>query len=184
MNIGNVNMSGKILSIQSLADSFLVIGIEEDELYNIAKSNLLQSSMPIIGTIFYDPLVYKSNYLYALTSISQSSYNTYRAPNTLAIDDEKHNATTVSTTQKNIYLPKDLAIDSNNNLFICDSGLKVFDASVATNINLKKHFNIEADKITAYHDNLFILGNSGLSQYKFASDTISLLSKIPIVPTP
>ena len=180
-NIGNVNMTAKTLSIQSLADSFIVVGTSlGEELYNIAKSNLLQNYMPIPDAVFYDPMVYKSNYLYGLVGIPQNSY----APNAIIIYNQKIGPSGATSTKKNIYLPKDLAIDSNNNLFICDSGLKVFDVSISTNINLIKHFNVEANKIKAYNDNLVILGNTGLYQYQYINGSLNLLSKINIIPTP
>ena len=173
----------KVLSLKPYKDSSLAIGIYSGiRLYNIVNSYLDLSSSFIRGSQEYDPFTYSANYFYFLQSIS-FSYNSYNPPKELDAYTSTGNGSLVFNSQKNLYLPKDISVDSNSNLFICDSGLKVFDASVVTNINLKKHFNIEANKITAYNDNLFVLGSTGLYQYRYASDTINLLSKINIVPS-
>ena len=87
----------------------------------------------------------------------------------------------VYKTRKNIYSPLDLSADVNN-LFVCDSGLKVFDITNVAKITIKKHFNIEAQNVLSSNGNLIILGTTGLFQYQYVNDTINLLSKINIVP--
>lgn len=75
--------------------------------------------------------------------------------------------------------PKGLGIDDNE-LFICDNGLKVFDAGDVNNLVLKHYFHIAARDVIPLGDILLVIGDNGLYQYKYSNDTISLLSLIPV----
>ncbi|MFP4088741.1 MAG: LVIVD repeat-containing protein [Cyclobacteriaceae bacterium] len=78
--------------------------------------------------------------------------------------------------------PKGLGID-NKTLFVCDDGLKVFDATHADSLQLKHHFQIEANDVIPYKGTLMVIGDDGLYQY-FYGDTIQLASKLPFVSVP
>lgn len=178
------SFSAPVLSLRSYKDSLLAPGFENSEfvLYSINKSgNLNQYADNWLIMKDYDPFTYRFNYLYVIqdlqTSISYTRSN-------IALFNINSHITGPFISSANLYNPKDISIDSNNNLFVCDSGLKVFDASVVNNISLTRHFNVEANHIVAYNDHLFVLGNSGLFQYQYDNGTLSLLSKINIVSNP
>jgi len=183
MHLTDFGVGTNILSLRSYKDSLLVEGDQNGlSLYQITSSTLKEKGI-LSASQYYDPFVYNSDYIYMLESKSYV-VNGYTHPDELSIFNPKSLIAPVINYRKNLHLPKDISMDSNSNIFVCDSGLKVFDASVDTALNLKNHFRIEADRITNYNDDLFIMNNTGLCQYKFASDTINLLSRIPIVPAP
>ncbi len=192
MQVGNMGPGATILSLRTLHDSLLIIGTLNGTYspYSLGvysfKSN---QSLQLLGTLdssqAYDPFTYRQNYL--LTSEHAGASTSYYVPYSeiSAYNIKKLNApfSPDYKIRKNIYLPSDLFADGNN-LFLCDSGLKVFDITDVSKIKLKKHFNIEAQNVLSNNGNLTVLGNSGLFQYQYASDTINLLSKINIVHTP
>ena len=77
--------------------------------------------------------------------------------------------------------PKGLGVDENE-LFVCDDGLKVFDITNVDSLVQKYHFRIEANDVIPYRDHLMVIGNDGLYQYRYSNDTITLASQLPFVP--
>ena len=72
----------------------------------------------------------------------------------------------------------------NNLLFICDGtdGLKMYDATDAVNISLKKQIsNMETYDAIASNGNLLVVAKDGLYQYAYSyPDNLSLRSKISV----
>ena len=181
MHLKDVDMGTNVLSLRTYKDSLLIEGDQNGlGLYKIIASVPIQKGI-FSASQYYDPLSFNSDYIFLLQE--RGAYLSNHYPDFLNIFQVNNISIPKINYQNNLRFPKDLTNDSNTNLFVCDSGLKVFDITDISNINLKKHFNIEANNITAYNDNLFILGNTGLFQYQYASDTINLLSKINIVPS-
>ena len=182
MHLKDVDMGTNVLSLRNYKDSLLVEGDKNGlDLYKIIASVPIRIGI-FSASQYYNPLSFNSNYIFLLQE--REAYLANHYPDFLNVFQVNNTSSPKLNYQKNLRFPRDLANDSNNNLFVCDSGLKVFDVADILNINLKKHFNVEADKITAYNDNLFIMGYTGLFQYRYASGSLNLLSKIPIVPTP
>lgn len=75
--------------------------------------------------------------------------------------------------------PFGLAID-NELLFVCDEGLKVYNASDVTNLELLNHFNINAKDVIPYQGILMVIGDQGLYQYNYFGNEIELLSLIAV----
>ena len=75
--------------------------------------------------------------------------------------------------------PKGLGID-NHLLFVCDDGLKVYDATDVLNLELINHFNIEANDVIPHNGILMVIGNDGLYQYDYTGKEMVLLSKLAI----
>lgn len=73
--------------------------------------------------------------------------------------------------------PKGLGIDENL-LYLCDDGLKVFDAQNPENLRLKQHFKIEADDVIPLEGHLIVVGADGLYQYRLEGEKLNLLSSI------
>lgn len=183
MQLTDFGIGTNVLSVRSYKDSLLVEGDQNGlSLFTIAGSTLKDKGI-FNASQYYDPFVYNSDYIYMLESKSYvANGNTH--PDELSIFNPKSPASPVFNYRKNLYLPKDISMDSGSNIFVCDSGLKVFDESVDTALNLKYHFKIDANRITAFNDNLFIMGNKGLYQYTFSGNSIKLLSIIAIVSNP
>lgn len=79
--------------------------------------------------------------------------------------------------------PYGLGIDGRT-LFVCDgqAGLKVYNAENPKNLVKTAWFSdVQAFDVIPYNGNLMMIGEGGLYQYRyFGSDSISLLSHIPI----
>jgi hypothetical protein len=73
--------------------------------------------------------------------------------------------------------PYGLGIDGNL-LFVCDKGLKVYNANDPLNLSLIKKFDISAYDVIPNNGNLMVTASDGLYQYKYENTDIRLLSKI------
>lgn len=74
--------------------------------------------------------------------------------------------------------PYGLAADGTN-LFVCDDGIKYYDASNVNNLVLKKKLQIDATDVIAHDGILIVVGSDGLYQYDYSHGDLTLLSKIP-----
>ncbi len=181
--LNNAYMQDNILSVRLLANNGLMIGDANGlSLYSISTSGGIKQDGAISASQYYDPFAYVADTIFVLQS--NSLYTSNRFPDFLGIYYSNDLSNPILSYNSNLNYPKDISIDSNRNLFVCDSGLKVFDISDETRPKLISHFYIEANKIRAYNDNLFILGNSGLFQYQYNKGSLALTSKIDIVPAP
>ena len=73
--------------------------------------------------------------------------------------------------------PQGLGIDGNT-LFVCDQGLKVFDAKDVNNIKQIHHFTIDAKDVIPLSGLLLVIGSNGLYEYSYVNDTVNLLSTL------
>lgn len=82
--------------------------------------------------------------------------------------------------------PYGLGVDSSL-VFVCDQGLKVFDASASPTLRLLQSFNIAATDVVARRGVLLVTGTDGLYQYRYTSagsGNLQQLSRIAITPKP
>jgi len=77
--------------------------------------------------------------------------------------------------------PRGLTKDDNL-LFVCDDGIKMYDASDPANIILKKHVGeLETRDAIAWDKNLIVVASDGLYQFDYSnSDDLTLRSKLSI----
>lgn len=77
--------------------------------------------------------------------------------------------------------PQGLTKDDNL-LFVCDDGIKMYDASDPANIILKKHVGeLETRDAIAWDKNLIVVASDGLYQFDYSnSDDLTLRSKLSI----
>jgi hypothetical protein len=72
----------------------------------------------------------------------------------------------------------------NNTLFLCDgrAGIKIYNVSDPSNINLLKHITgIETYDAIAWNNNLVVVAKDGLYQYNYADPSNPVLrSKISV----
>ena len=73
--------------------------------------------------------------------------------------------------------PYGLALDGNN-LFVCDGGIKYYNASNVQNLAIKEKVVIEATDLIANNGILMVIGSDGLYQYSYTDGTLKFLSKI------
>ena len=71
----------------------------------------------------------------------------------------------------NLVHPKGLGLIGNN-LFVCDNMLRWYDATDPRNIVSKKNFLISAHDVIALSNRLILVGDDGISQLGFGSDSV------------
>jgi len=177
------NMSNSILSLRPLRNNELISGDKNGLSINkITTSGIISQIGAISSSQYYDPYIFIGDSLFLVQT--RTSYQANAYPDILFV----YNAASLSVPKiaysNLLHYPKDISCDSSNHLFVCDSGLKVFDASIASKISLISHFKSDANRVLAYNDNLFIMGNTGLFQYRYTAGSLNLISKINIVPVP
>lgn len=124
-----------------------------------------------------DPVIADNNYAY----ITLRSVDNWCGQNVNELDIVQITSSSPSLVKAYpLTSPYGLA-KTGNTLFVCDNGLKVFDATNVLGIILKHSFNIPATDIISYDSLVMVIGASGLYQYKYVNDTITLLSTIPVV---
>ena len=72
-------------------------------------------------------------------------------------------------------------------VFVCDQGIKVFDARNAPVLRQVQAFNVAATDVIARRGVLLVTGADGLYQYRYAAagaGSLQPLSRIPVVPLP
>jgi hypothetical protein len=81
--------------------------------------------------------------------------------------------------------PFGLGVDSSQ-VFVCDRGIKVFDATNTPLLRQVQSFDIAATDVIARRGVLLVTGADGLYQYRYTAasngGSLQLLSRIPVVP--
>lgn len=122
-----------------------------------------------------DPVVVSGNYAY---STLNSGGPCGRGVNRLDVIDVSDPSNPFEVKAINMQDPKGLGV-SNNLLFVCDMGIKVFDISNPKSPNLLKKVSIPAMDVIPLGDLLLVLAEDGLYQYKIGADAnLTLLSKL------
>ncbi|WP_299759655.1 hypothetical protein [uncultured Pontibacter sp.] len=125
-----------------------------------------------------DPVVTDGRYAYVTLSTGTACRF---AINELQVIDLQNIIAPELLKQYSMTNPKGLGI-ANNKLFVCDEGLKVYDATDVTNLELEQHFQINAFDVIPDENRLLVIGSDGLYQYQFEQDKLELLSTILIKP--
>jgi hypothetical protein len=121
-----------------------------------------------------DPVVADSNYAYVtLSTTSRCGRNV----NELQIIDIKDLSKPYFLKSYPMTQPQGLGID-NRELFVCDDGLKIYDASDVKNLRLKYKFSIPAIDVIPMNNLLMVLADNGLYQYHYENGQVTLLSKL------
>ena len=79
--------------------------------------------------------------------------------------------------------PYGLGVDSSQ-VFVCDKGIKVFDARNTPDLRQVGSFDIAATDVIAHRGVLLVTGADGLYQYRYRAaggGALNLLSRIPVV---
>jgi hypothetical protein len=122
-----------------------------------------------------DPVIADGNFAY-ITLHSENS-RCGRSTNELQVIDISNLASPFFVKSYAMSSPRGLGIDKKL-LFICDDGLKVFNATSPSNLVLKQKFNISAMDVIPKDSILMVLASDGLVQYLYKNDNIQLLSKL------
>ena len=77
--------------------------------------------------------------------------------------------------------PRGLAIDQSNILFVCDNGLKVYDATDASSLKVLETIGGETYDVIAYRNIAHVIGSEGLVQYEYDTQgNLQVLSTISL----
>jgi hypothetical protein len=125
-----------------------------------------------------DPVVTDGRYAYITLSTGTACR---QATNELQIADLQNITSPELVAKYDMTNPKGLGIDQNT-LFVCDNGLKMYDATNVKALELKKHFSINAYDVIPNNGHLLVIGSDGFYQYRYTANTLELLSKIPVEP--
>jgi len=142
--------------------------------YSISDPNSVRFVSRIDHFTTCDPVVVEGNYAYlTLRTESWCGRNTNELQIINISDLENPMVETVYEMKK----PYGLGIDGSE-LFICDDGLKVYDASNIFDLKLKHHFDIDARDVIPYNGLLIVIGTDGLHQYSYINGNIQKLSTL------
>ena len=122
-----------------------------------------------------DPVVANDNYAFVTLRIDAACT---RGVNELQIIDIKNLKQPKLIKIYPLTKPYGLAIDGNN-LFVCDGGIKHYNATDVMNLTLKSKLIIEATDVIANNGILMVIGSDGIYQYDYSGGTLVFLSKIP-----
>ncbi len=123
-----------------------------------------------------DPVVADSRYAYVTLSTGTTCQ---RAINELQIVDLANISDPKLVEVYPMVNPKGLGIDGKN-LFVCDNGLKHFDATNVNSLVQKHHFPINAFDVIPHNGNLMVIGSDGLYQYSYQNEKLEQLSKLSV----
>ncbi|WP_266205799.1 LVIVD repeat-containing protein [Pontibacter kalidii] len=126
-----------------------------------------------------DPVVTDGRYAYVTLSTGTACR---QAINELQIVDLQNITAPTLLKQYGMTNPKGLGIDQGK-LFVCDEGLKVYDATDVMELELVQHFQIKAFDVIPDNGRLLVIGSDGLYQYRLENDKLKLLSTILIKPS-
>jgi len=125
-----------------------------------------------------DPVVVSGDYAY----LTVRSTNTCgQNGNLLQVIDISEIAQPKVVSQYIMQEPYGLGIDDNK-LFVCDNGLKVFDATIPTSVGNRLLFSTTdfmGFDLIPYNGLLLVIGSDGLYQYSYSSD--NQLSRLSII---
>lgn len=122
-----------------------------------------------------DPVVANDRYAFVTINVNSTCGQGLNRLDIIDISSPSKPEPVKSYTMTN---PAGLAIDGNN-LFVCDNGIKFYDASDVAGLELKKYLVIEAKDVIANNGILMVIGADGLYQYDYSKGDLTLLSKIP-----
>jgi len=125
-------------------------------------------------TVSCDPVVTDGRYAYITL---RSGTACRRAINELQVLDIRNAAAPALVKRYAMVNPKGLGIDQNL-LFVCDDGLKVYDATNVLELKLLHHFKINAYDVIPQNGHLLVIGSDGFYQYRYSGQELTLLSKL------
>lgn len=177
--VNQVSVGAQIETIFPRLDNLFIGSQGGMFIYSIAEPTQPRFLSNYIHVVSCDPVVADERYAYVTLRSIQNVCG--RFTNQLDIVDITDLRDPFLHRTYPMTHPKGLGVDDNE-LFVCDDGLKVFDISNVDSLVQKYHFRIEANDVIPYRDYLMVIGSDGLYQYRYSEDTIVLASQLPFVP--
>jgi len=189
--IGTVKLNIYPQSLYCKGDTMFIGHLYGIDIYNVSNplSPVFISSLdadktnwPIIAN---DKFAFISFHKFYLPGIYQYGYgSTYYSDDKLKLFDISNIVKPKLDSTLGMIFPSGLAID-NSKLYVCDTGLVIYDLTTLPTLKLKKHFvlNYSPSKILVTNNKILLSGIDGIYQYLYDQDTtISQLSKIKVFP--
>jgi hypothetical protein len=176
--LGQVRLDVAIETIYP-AGNYLFVGTQAGMyLYDVTTPQLPRRISHLQQAVSCDPVAVEGRWAYFTTRAGRSCGSSL---NQLLVVDLLN----PSQPARNypLILPFGLGLDSTN-VYVCDTGLKVFDRGQVPTLTQRDYFSIDAYEVLPSHGHLLIIGSTGLYQYKYDYSTRSLrfLSVLPITP--
>ena len=160
---------------------YLFIGSQQGMfIYNVAGGTPQRVGM-YAHAVSCDPVVVADRYAYVTLRLDGACT---RGVNQLDVVDLANLSQPRLARSYPMAKPYGLGVDSSL-VFVCDQGIKVFDARATPTLRLVQSFPIAATDVIARRGVLLVTGADGLYQYRYVaagSGTLQLLSRIPVVP--
>jgi len=147
-------------------------------IYDISQPDAPVKEGDFIHARACDPVIADDNYAYVTL---REGTNCGPTTNELEVVDVQDLTTPSLLKAYPMTRPQGLTKD-NTLLFVCDDGIKMYDASDPANIVLKKHVpGLDTRDAIAWNKNLIVVASDGLYQYDYSSsDDLALRSKLSI----
>ena len=177
-----INSVGVNLDVETIFayNKHLFLGLSSGmQIYSIANPS---SPVYVSNTWHFwgcDPVVVSGDYAYlTVRSTNVCGQN----GNMLQVIDISDIVQPRVVSQYTMQEPYGLGIDDNK-LFVCDKGLKVFDATIPVEVGSKLLFSttdFHGFDLIPFNKLLLVIGNDGLYQYSYESNQLRRLSIIPV----
>lgn len=174
----DVNVGIEVETIFPLGDKlFLGTGMGM-YIYDVTLPNTPKKLAYYQHVVACDPVVSDGSFAYVtLNSVSERCWRAVNELQVLSLDDISNPQLIAKYPMEN---PRGMAL-RNDTLWVCDSGLRVFDVKDKLNIIELAHFeDLQAFDLILDKNRALVIGESGFAQYKIESDTIRKLSEIHI----
>lgn len=165
---------------------YLFIGTQQGmHIFNTA-SGTPQRVGSYMHTVSCDPVVVAGRYAYVTL---RNDGACARGINQLDVVDLTNLSRPTLARTYPLSKPYGLGVDSSL-VFVCDQGIKVFDASASPTLRLLQSFPIAATDVVARRGVLLVTGADGLYQYRYTAagsgngGNLQQLSRIAITPKP
>ncbi len=177
----NFYVSWNVETIFSYEDKMFLGTPTGMSIYSVANPELPIHKSTISHVLGCDPVVVEDDLAYVTV---HSGNNCGQNTNQLLIYNVEDVTTPKLLVTYAMEQPKGLGID-NKILFVCDAGLKIFNASNPQTImanQLAYYQGMEGYDVIPFNNVIMMMAEDGIYQYDYSNlEDIKLLSKIPIV---
>lgn len=175
--IETVNINNDIETIFPRKDKLFIGSQSGMYIYDISNPVSPEQLGLFVHVVSCDPVVASERYAY----VTLRSVDNFCGRNTNQLDviniEELTNP--FLETSYPMSFPKGLGIDDDI-LYVCDDGLKIFDATDPLHLKLEQQFQVPANDVIPLEGHLLVTAEDGLYQYQLGTNGLELLSKISI----
>ena len=177
--VNSVSVSTAVETIFAYKDHLFLgmsNGMNIFSIENPTMPNYISATWHFLGC---DPVVVSDDYAYLTVRSTNVCGQNGNLLQVIDISDIQQPQIVSQYTMKE---PYGLGIDGNK-LFVCDDGLKVFDATEPTMVGNRRLFattDFEGFDLIPYNGLLLVIGGDGLYQYSYSDTQLNRLSVIPV----